>query len=100
MAGVTSIELLSKFCSEDEAWEDGKGPARGRERKNAEDGKVGGKNEINSRVYGALKVAGISLTTWQTATGVALLAGGLKCIDATVARSVGFEHEWRKFERP
>lgn len=48
----------------------------------AQDGKVGGKDEINSRVYGALKVAGISLTTWQTATAVALLAGGLKCIDA------------------
>lgn len=47
----------------------------------AGEGKVGGKDEINSRVYGALKVAGISLTTWQTATAVALLAGGLKCID-------------------
>lgn len=50
--------------------------------------KVGGKDEINSRVYGALKVAGISLTTWQTATVVVLLAGGLKCIDGrSLARS-------------
>jgi len=50
--------------------------------------KVGGKDEINSRVYGALKVAGISLTTWQTATVVVLLAGGLKCIDECVVRSL------------
>lgn len=33
--------------------------------------KVGGKDEINSRVYGTFKVAGISLTTWQSATVLA-----------------------------
>jgi len=49
--------------------------------------KVGGKDEINSRVYGALKVAGISLTTWQTATVVVLLAGGLKMHWRSLARS-------------
>lgn len=45
-----------------------KGSGEGRGRKGTE--KKGGKDEINSRVYGALKVAGISLTTWQTATVV------------------------------
>lgn len=66
-----------------EEWE------REKEKRRAEeDGKVGGKDEINSSVYGALKVAGISLTTWQTATVVAFLAGGLKCIDGrSLARS-------------
>jgi hypothetical protein len=87
MIGATSVELLSKFRSESTRRVGG-----GRQRRNAEDGKVGGKDEINSQVYGALKVAGISLTTWQTATGVALLAGGLRCIDG-VARFAGFGHE-------
>lgn len=44
--------------------------------------KVGGKDEINSRVYGTFKVAGISLTTWQPATVLAP-AGGLKTIDGS-----------------
>lgn len=45
-----------------------KGKKKKRERERGTSGKVGGKGEINSWVYGALKVPGISLTTWQTAT--------------------------------
>lgn len=49
--------------------------------------KVGGKDEINSQVYGTLKVAGISLTTWQPATVLAS-AGELNSIDGS-ARQTG-----------
>lgn len=49
--------------------------------------KVGGKDEINSRVYGTFKVAGISLTTWQPATVLAS-AGGPNSIDGS-ARQTG-----------
>lgn len=71
---------LSKFRVAPRTWRGWMGNRR-KERNARGAGKVGGKDEINSRVYGALKVAGISLTTWQTATVVVLLAGGLKCID-------------------
>lgn len=50
--------------------------------------KVGGKDEINSRVYGALKVAGISLTTWQTATVVGPPSGRAEMHRRSLARSL------------
>lgn len=81
---------LSKFRRSRERGEGGWDQTKGERR--AGSWKVGGKDEINSRVYGALKVAGISLTTWQTATVVVLLAGELKCIDdRSLARECAHE---------
>lgn len=48
--------------------------------------KVGGKDEINSRVYGTFKVAGISLTTWQSATVLASI-GRLNSIDGSTRQT-------------
>ena len=48
--------------------------------------KVGGKDEINSRVYGTFKVAGISLTTWQSATVLASV-GRLNSIDGSMRQT-------------
>lgn len=48
--------------------------------------KVGGKDEINSRVYGTFKVAGISLTTWQSATVLASV-GRLNSIDGSTRQT-------------
>lgn len=77
---------LSKFRRSGGRGENGWVQMEGEE--HARSWKVGGKDEINSRVYGALKIVGISLTTWQTATVVVLLAGGLKCIDGRSLASV------------
>lgn len=67
-----AFQISSLRRQREDRWDQTKGEKR------AWSWKVGGKDEINSRVYGALKIVGISLTTWQTATVVVLLAGGLK----------------------
>lgn len=80
---TSTVFQISLFRGRDEnGWVQTKGEKRARS------WKAGGKDEINSRVYGALKIVGISLTTWQTATVVVLLAGGLKCIDGRSLASV------------